>query len=68
MRLREMAVVYRVNNTRLRLRGPRIALRESGDEEERLRRRMAAQAPVYREGPETAPLLERYYGEGEGLL
>lgn len=60
-----MAQVYRANNTLLclRLRELQTAARETRDEEERLRlkRRMEALAPVYREGRMTAALLERYY-------
>ena len=65
MTLREMAKVYRANNEllRLRLRDLRQAVKSSGDEEERaqLKRRIADLTPIYREGRETAALLERYY-------
>ena len=65
MTLREMARVYRANNelTRARLRELRLALRSSQDEAERvqLKRRIADLTPIYREGRETAVLLERYY-------
>ena len=70
MKLREMALVYRANNALLglRLRELRKAARETRDREERLRlrRRMAALAPLYREGRATAALLERYY-TGKGV-
>ena len=65
MTMKEMARVYRENNEplKLRLRELRLAVRECRDDEERLRlkRRIADLTPIYREGRETAVLMERYY-------
>ena len=75
MTLREMAMVYRANNEviRLRISQLRSAARSSRDEAEQqqLKQRIAQLTPLYREGRETAVLLERYYirrrrGHGKG--